>query len=314
MKAKTVGFGKKAVRREPFFRNMRRRYQLWLMLLPAIAVVLVFNYGPMYGIQLAFREFDFSKGLTGGTFVGLKYFEKFFHSFQFADILKNTFLISATSLVLGFPVPVILALLLNQVRKKRAKKILQTTFYAPHFISTVVMVGLLNVLLAPNTGIVSALLGVFGVDVNLLGDESAFVPVYVLSDIWQHAGWNSIIYLAALSSVDGQLYDACKVDGASKWQIIRHVDLPCLAPTMVILLILNMGNILNVGFEKIFLMQNNANLSVSEVISTYVYKIGIRSNQYSYSAAIGLFNTLVNFVMLLTVNKISKKMSDTSLF
>lgn len=314
MKAKTGGFGKKAVRREPFFRNMRRRYQLWLMLIPAIAVVLVFNYGPMYGIQLAFREFDFSKGLTGGTFVGLKYFEKFFHSFQFADILKNTFLISATSLVLGFPVPVILALLLNQVRKKRAKKILQTTFYAPHFISTVVMVGLLNVLLAPNTGIVSALLGVFGVDVNLLGDESAFVPVYVLSDIWQHAGWNSIIYLAALSSVDGQLYDACKVDGASKWQIIRHVDLPCLAPTMVILLILNMGNILNVGFEKIFLMQNNANLSVSEVISTYVYKIGIRSNQYSYSAAIGLFNTLVNFVMLLTVNKISKKMSDTSLF
>lgn len=314
MKAKTGGFGKKAVRREPFFRNMRRRYQLWLMLIPAIAVVLVFNYGPMYGIQLAFREFDFSKGLTGGTFVGLKYFEKFFHSFQFADILKNTFWISATSLLLGFPVPVILALLLNQVRKKRAKKILQTTFYAPHFISTVVMVGLLNVLLAPNTGIVSALLGVFGVDVNLLGDESAFVPVYVLSDIWQHAGWNSIIYLAALSSVDGQLYDACKVDGASKWQIIRHVDLPCLAPTMVILLILNMGNILNVGFEKIFLMQNNANLSVSEVISTYVYKIGIRSNQYSYSAAIGLFNTLVNFVMLLTVNKISKKMSDTSLF
>lgn len=314
MRAKRNAYEKRAAKREPFFKNMRRRYQLWLMLLPAVAVVLIFNYGPMYGIQLAFREFDFSKGLTGGAFVGLKYFVKFFESFQFADIMRNTFLISISSLVLGFPVPVLLALLLNQVRKKRTKKLLQTTFYAPHFISTVVMVGLLNVLLAPNTGIVSALLGVFGVHTNLLGDEAAFVPVYVLSDIWQHAGWNSIIYLAALSSVDSQLYDACRVDGASKWQIIRHVDLPCLVPTMIILLILNMGNILNVGFEKIFLMQNNANLSVAEVISTYVYKIGIRSNQYSYSAAIGLFNTLVNFVMLVTVNKISKRVSDTSLF
>lgn len=314
MKAKARKQQRRLAKQEPFFRNMRKRYQLWLMLLPAIVIILIFNYGPMYGIQLAFREFDFTKGLTGGEFVGLKYFIKFFNSFQFESILKNTFLISISSLILGFPMPVILALLLNQVRKKRLKNVLQTTFYAPHFISTVVMVGLLNVLLAPNTGIVSSFLGIFGLDVNLLGDEAAFVPVYVLSDIWQHAGWNSIIYLAALSSVDSQLYDACKVDGASKWQIIRHVDLPCLVPTMIILLILNMGNILNVGFEKVFLMQNNANLSVAEVISTYVYKIGIRSNQYSYSAAIGLFNTLVNFVMLITVNKISKKVSDTSLF
>ena len=293
---------------------VRKRYQLWLMLLPAILSIAVFNYGPMYGIQLAFREFDFTKGLTGGEFVGLKYFLKFFRSFQFTDMIRNTFTISFATLILGFPVPVILALMMNQIRRTKVKKTLQTVFYAPHFISMVVMVGLLNVLLAPNTGIVSSMLGLFGININLLGDRNAFVPVYVLSDIWQHAGWNSIIYLAALSSVDTQLYDAARVDGAGRWQTICHVDIPCLTPTMIIMLILSMGNILSVGFEKIFLMQNSTNLTVAEVISTYVYKIGIRSNQYSYSAAIGLFNTVVNFVMLITVNRISKKVSDTGLF
>lgn len=303
-----------AGKREPLLKNMRKRYQLWLMLLPAMLSVAVFNYGPMYGIQLAFREFDFTKGLTGGEFVGLKYFLKFFRSFQFADIMRNTFAISFTVLILGFPVPILLALMMNQIRKKGRKKALQTVFYAPHFISMVVMVGLLNVLLAPNTGIVSAMLGIFGVDINLLGDKKAFVPVYVLSDIWQHAGWNSIIYLAALSSVDTQLYDAARVDGADQLHRIWHVDIPCLMPTMIIMLILSMGNILSVGFEKIYLMQNSTNISVAEVISTYVYKIGIRSNQYSYSAAIGLFNTVVNFIMLVTVNRISRKISDTGLF
>ncbi|MEY8278612.1 ABC transporter permease [Blautia marasmi] len=314
MKAFSKSKKNEMAKQEPFFKNMKRRYQLWLMLIPAILSIVIFNYGPMYGIQLAFREFDFTKGLTGGEFVGLTYFIKFFKSFQFTDILRNTFVISFTTLILGFPIPIILALLMNQIKKKRTKKILQTTFYAPHFISMVVMVGLLNVLLAPNTGIISSLFGMLGADINLLGDKMAFVPVYVLSDIWQHAGWNSIIFLAALSSVDSQLYDACKVDGANKWQVIRHVDIPCLVPTMIIMLILNMGNILNVGFEKVFLMQNSSNISVAEVISTYVYKIGIRSNQYSYSAAIGLFNTLINFIMLVVVNRISKKVSDTSLF
>lgn len=305
---------KGAMRSEPFLKNARKRYQLWLMLIPAILSIAIFNYGPMYGIQLAFREFDFTKGLTGGEFVGLAYFIKFFKSFQFSNILRNTFLISFTSLILGFPIPILLALLMNQVKRKGIKQVMQTVFYAPHFISTVVMVGLLNVLLAPNTGIVASFLTLFGININLLGDTAAFVPVYVLSDIWQHAGWNSIIFLAALSSVDAQLYDACRVDGANKWQMVRNVDIPCLIPTMIIMLILNMGNILNVGFEKVFLMQNSANISAAEVISTYVYKIGIRSNQYSYSAAIGLFNTLVNFTMLIIVNRISRRVSDTSLF
>lgn len=300
--------------KEPLLLNMRKRYQLWLMVIPAIVLIFIFHYVPMYGIQLAFKEFDFAKGLTGGEFVGLKYFEKFFNSFQFSSLMRNTFVVCIATLLVGFPVPIILALLLNQVKRSGAKKVMQTTLYAPHFISTVVLVGMLNVLLSSTSGVIGLAFKSLGFTGNLLGDTGAFVPVYVLSDVWQHAGWNSIIYLAALSSVDSQLYDACKVDGAGKWKVILHVDIPSLVPTMIVLLILSMGNILNVGFEKVFLMQKASNAAVSEVISTFVYKIGIKSTQYSYSAAIGLFNTLINFVMLMLVNTISKKLTDTGLF
>ncbi|MBB6634565.1 ABC transporter permease [Cohnella thailandensis] len=295
--------------------ELRRDYQLWLMVLPAIAVVFLFNYVPMYGIQLAFRDFDFSKGLTGGEWRGLHYFSQFIHSYQFGDLMKNTFFISLATIVLGFPAPILLALILNQVKWVRAKKFLQTIVYMPHFISIVVMVGLLNVLLSPNTGIVGHLISSIGhTDLNLLASTRSFVPVFVLSDIWQHVGWNSIIYLAALSTVDPSLYDAAKMDGANKWKTMLHVDIPALVPTIIILFILSMGNVLSTGFEKVFLMQNSLNLPVSEVISTYVYKIGIVSNQFSYSAAIGLFNTFINFVFLYTMNWIAKRNSDISLW
>lgn len=195
------------------------------------------------------------------------------------------------------------------------KNLMQTTVYLPHFISIIVLVGMLNVLLSPETGIVGYLMKSIGLgDINLLASTSTFIPVYVISDIWQHCGWNSIIYLAALSTVDPQLYDSSKIDGASRWQTIRYIDFPALIPTIVILFILSMGNILSTGFEKIFLMQNSLNLPVSEVIATYVYKIGIVSNQFSYASAIGLFNTLINFVFLFAMNAISKKASNTSLF
>ncbi|MBB6672396.1 ABC transporter permease [Cohnella nanjingensis] len=295
--------------------NLRRDYQLWLMILPALIVIILFNYVPMYGIQLAFRDYDFAKGLVGGEWRGLHYFSQFIHSFQFADLMKNTFFISLATIVLGFPAPILLALLLNQVRWVRTKKLLQTIVYMPHFISIVVMVGLLNVLLSPNTGIVGHLVAAMGYpDFNLLASTHAFIPVYVLSDIWQHGGWNSIIYLAALSTVDPSLYDAAKMDGANKWQTIRNVDIPVLVPTIIILFILSMGSVLGTGFEKVFLMQNSLNLPVSEVISTYVYKIGIVSNQFSYSAAIGLFNTLINFVFLYVMNGIAKRNSEISLW
>ncbi|WP_226530068.1 ABC transporter permease [Metabacillus niabensis] len=285
------------------------------MILPAIIIVLVFNYIPMYGIQLAFREFDFTKGLTGGDWVGLKYFIQFIESHMFTDLLRNTVVLSLTTIIVGFPAPIILALLINQIKWKRGKKVLQTTVYLPHFISIVVLVGLLNVLLSPNTGIVGHIMNAFGFhDVNLLASTNTFVPVYVLSDVWQHVGWNSIIYLAALSSVNPQLYDSAKMDGANRWQIIRNVEIPAIIPTIIILLILNMGSIISTGFEKIFLMQNPLNLPVSEVIETYVYKIGIISNQFSYAAAIGLFNTLINFALLLTMNYIAKRFSNISLW
>lgn len=297
------------------FSTFKRDIQLWIMIFPAIAAIFVFNYIPMYGIQLAFRDFDFSKGLTGGEWRGLFYFKQFIESFLFTDLMTNTFLISFTTIIVGFPAPIILALVLNQIQRKKMKQLMQTTVYLPHFISIIVLVGMLNVLLSPETGIVGYLMKSIGFgDINLLASTSTFIPVNIVSDIWQHCGWNSIIYLAALSTVDPQLYDSAKMDGASRWQTIRYIDFPALIPTIVILFILSMGNILHTGFEKIFLMQNSLNLPVSEVIATYVYKIGIVSNQFSYASAIGLFNTLINFIFLFAMNAISKKASNTSLF
>ncbi len=286
-----------------------------VMLLPAVAIIFIFHYIPMYGIQLAFRDFDFTKGIYGGDWVGLKYFRQFFNSYLFWSLITNTFRISATSILVGFPAPIILALVINQIKRERLKKGFQTTVYMPHFISTPVMVGLLVVLLSPNTGMVGRILQLFGLgSKNLLGESQYFVPVYVLSDIWQHAGWGAIIYLAALSSVDVELYDACKVDGGSRWDIIRHIELPTLLPTALVLLVLNMGGILSVGFDKVFLMQNPLNITVSEVISTYTYKIGLISARFSYAAAIGLFNTVVNFTILAITNGIVRKTTGMSLW
>ncbi|WP_240674815.1 ABC transporter permease [Cellulomonas endophytica] len=295
--------------------HLRSRWQLWLMLAPAIALTVVFAYVPMYGLQLAFREFDFAQGLTGGDWVGLAYFRQFFASPLFWDLLRNTVAISLTTLVVGFVAPIALALVVNQVVGRRRKRFLQTATYLPHFISIVVVVGMLQVFLNPATGVLPRSLGLLGVEGgNLLGSTSAFVPVYVISEVWQHCGWNSIIYLAALASVDPQLYEAARVDGASRAQTVRHIDLPALVPTMIVLLILNMGGVLNAGFEKVFLLQNPLNLPVSEVISTYAYKIGILSSQFSYATAIGLFNTLINFVFLVVTNQVAKRVSNTSLW
>ncbi len=302
-------------RRRTLGGHLRTKWQLWLMLAPAVVVTAVFAYVPMYGIQLAFREFDFAAGLTGGKWVGFKYFQQFFDSPLFWDLVRNTVAISLTTLLVGFIAPVMLALTVNQIVGPRRKRFTQTATYLPHFISIVVVVGMLQVFLSPTSGVIPNFLGLFGVEgTNYLGNPGSFVPVYVISEVWQHCGWNSIIYLAALSSIDTQLYEAARVDGASRPQIIRHVDLPALVPTMVVLFILNMGGVLNAGFEKIFLMQNPLNLPASEVISTYVYKIGILQSQFSYSTAIGLFNTVINFAFLVLTNQLAKKFANTSLW
>ncbi|PRB43451.1 sugar ABC transporter permease [Arthrobacter sp. MYb23] len=297
-------------RRKRLQRHFTRYWQLWIMVLPAIAFIVVFSYIPMYGIQLAFREFDVTKGLTGGQWVGFKYFEQFFNNPQFGQIILNTVTISLWTLVMGFITPVIMAILINQIGNKRIKGFTQTITYMPHFISTVVMVAILQIFLTPGSGIMGRLFG----NTSLLGDPAAFAHLYWISEIWQHTGWNCIIYLAALSSVDVALYEAAKIDGAGRLQLIRHVDMPALLPTAGILLILNMGSVLGVGFEKVYLLQNTLNITASEVISTYTYRVGILGNQFSYSTAIGLFNALVNFGFLILANYIAKKSSNTSIF
>ena len=296
--------------------DWKRDWQLWIMILPALAYVLVFCYGPMYGLQLAFRDFDFSKGMTGGEWAGLKYFKQYFDSPMFWPTLRNTFTIAFFTLVWGFPVPIILALVINSLGGKRWKRMVQTAVYMPYFISTVVMVAILQIVLSPSTGILDHALkatGLFSAKANFRGDPSAFIPVYVVSAIWQSAGWNSIIFIAALAAVDRQLYDAARVDGADRWQQMLYVELPAIKPTIMIVLIMNLGGILNVGFEKTFLMQNSLNKSVSEVISTYVFNIGVKSSQFSFGSAVGLFNTLVNFAFLVAADRVSKRTADIGL-
>lgn len=290
--------------------HFQRYWQLWILCLPALCFVALFAYVPMWGLQLAFREFDPTKGLTGGTFVGLQYFSDFIHNPLFGEIMINTVRISLWTLVMGFIFPIILALLINQLHSKKVKGFVQTITYMPHFISVVVIVSMLNIFLSPGTG----LIGRFTGEESLMGSTTAITAVYWISEVWQHVGWNSIIYLAALSSVDTSLYEAAKIDGAGRLQLIRYVDFPTILPTCSILLIMNMGSVLNVGFDKIYLMQNALNMPATEVISTYTYKIGILNGQYSYSTAIGLFNTIINFLFLITANAISKRVSNSSIF
>lgn len=306
-------------RTKSILKGIVKNWELYVFLLPAVVILFCFTYIPMYGVQMAFQDFKPRLGIEGSEWVGLENFVRFFKGNEVKSIFQNTILLSLYSLVVGFPFPIILALVINQIQAKRFKQTLQVVTYLPHFISTVVMVGLMLILLSPSTGIIGNLYKLFGVtDVtkipNLMADPALFRSVYVWSDVWQHTGWDSIIYIAALAAVDPSLYEAAIVDGASKWQKIVYIDIPSLIPTCIILLIMRCGNIMNVGFEKVYLMQNTLNTPVSEIISTYVYKIGITKTQYSLSAAVGLFNNVINFVLLITVNQISKKIGETSLW
>ena len=250
----------------------------------------------------------------GSSWAGLKYFRQYFNSYQFWITIKNTLVISLYSIVVTFPLPIALALMCNQMARKGFKKFFQVSTYLPHFISTVVMCGMIILFLSPSQGIIAKLLSFVGITLpNLMGQPSAFSSIYVWTEAWQHVGWDSILYIAALSAVDPSLYEAATMDGASKWQKLVNIDIPMLLPTATIMFILRTGSIMSVGFEKVYLLQNTLNSSASEIISTYVYKMGLVSSQYSLSAAIGLFNNIINLVLLLSVNYISKKMSDTSL-
>lgn len=298
-------------------KKIKQNLSLYLLLLPALVLLICFSYKPMYGVLIAFKDYHPIDGIMGSSWATpwYEYFLKYFKSYQFATTIKNTLVINIYSLIVSFPFPIILAIVINQMRLKRFKQVFQTVIYMPHFISTVVMVSLIMIILSPDSGVIGGLGKLLGIHIpNLMGSAGAFSHIYVWSDVWQHTGWDSIIYIAALSAIDPSLYEAATMDGASKWQKIFYIDLPMLIPTATILLILRVGGIMGLGFEKVYLMQNSLNMASSEVISTYVYKIGLLSAQYSYSAAINLFSTIINFILLITVNKVSKKFGNSSLW
>lgn len=269
----------------------------------------------MYGIQLAFKDYNALLGITKSPWVGFDHFIRFFRSYQFEKLLKNTISLSLWQLILGFPIPVILALSLNYARNAKFKRFVQTITYAPHFISIVVLVGMLNIFFAIKGGIVNQIITAFGGEAILfMGKEKYFQPLFVGSGIWQNMGWNAIIYLATLSGVSPELHEAAVMDGASKIKRVLHIDLPSILPTIIIMLILNFGQLMGIGFEKAYLMQNSLNMGKSEIIATYVYKIGLIDAQYGFATAVGLFNSIINFILLIVVNKISSKVSETSLW
>ena len=304
---KTVGGRKK-------FKKFLCNYELYILLLPALVYFLVFHYYPMYGVQIAFKDFIASKGIWGSPWIGFDHFERLFNSYFFANIIKNTFWISIYTLVVGFPVPIIMALMLNEVKNSSFKRIVQTVTYAPHFISMTVMVGIIIVFLSPGSGIVNLIIKALGGDpMPFMAKADWFPTVFVLSGIWQNTGWNAIIYLAALAGIDPELHSAAQIDGANRIQRIWYINLPGIVPIITILLILNAGSIMNLGFEKIFLMQNQLNLETSEVIVTYVYKSGLINAQYGFSAAVGLFNSVVNCTLLVLFNSIAR-ISENSLW
>lgn len=297
-----------------FMRILKRNWVCYLFILPMLIYVIIFNYIPMYGIQLAFKDYRVADGIWGSAWVGLKHFKTFFESYQFKDLLWNTLSLSLYSLIAGFPMPIIFALLLNYITNVKLKKVVQMVTYAPHFISTVVYCGMILIFLSSD-GVINQLLKLIGIDsVAFLTNPSNFRYIYVWSGVLQNIGWGSIMYISVLTSVDPTLHEAATVDGATRFQRLLHIDLPAIVPTMVIMLIMRAGEIMDLGFEKAFLLQNNINLDYSEIIATYVYRIGIQGGQFSYSSAIGLFNNVINMVLLVVVNKIAKKVSDVSLW
>ena len=298
-------------------KTFKKNWDLYVMLLLPMLYIIIFKYVPIYGVQMAFRDFNIFKGMQGSPWVGLKYFRQFFSSSEFAKLIGNTLTISIYGLLAGLVFPIILALVLNYLNHLRFKKAVQTITYAPYFISTTVMVSIILNILAINSGPVNSFLQSIGLEqIDFLADPNKFAHVYVWSGVWQYTGYNAIIYIATLSGVDPTLHEAAVMDGANKFQRVWHIDLPSIKSTIIILLIMSLGGVLSTGFEKIYLMQNNLNMRASEVIDTYVYKIGLASPiaNYSYPTAIGLFQSLIGMVLIMGTNVIAKKVGGESLW
>ena len=295
--------------RETFWKNLHRDRQLVFMLIPVVIFFAVFSYYPLYGILIAFKDYSISKGILGSPWAGLRYFRQFFLSPYFGRLLRNTVLISVYSLLWGFPVPILFALLLNEFKDGKFKRLIQTVSYLPHFISLVVICGILIDIFSPQGGVVNALLySLTGKRINFFGEPEWFRAMYVGSGVWQEFGWNSIIYLAAITGINPDLYEAARIDGAGRLRQIWHVTLPGIKPTILTLLILNLGNIMSVGYEKIILLYSPTTYETADVISTYVYRTGLLSQQYSYAGAVGLFNSVINIAILVLCNFVGKKL------
>lgn len=303
---------KKKINYAVYFKN---NWQLYVLILPAIIYFIVFNYMPLYGIQIAFKDFKAVFGISGSKWVGFKHFENFFHAYYFKRLLANTLLLNVYNLLWSFPVPIILAILLNQIKGPKIKRFIQTSIYVPYFISTVVLAGMLYIFLSPTSGIFNILRQALGMNaVDFMSDAKAFRTIYIVSGIWQSAGWGTILYIASLSGVDPSLYEAAEIDGASIWQKIRYIDMPSIVPVIVMVFILDCGKLLSSNTDKALVMQTAGNIPTSDIIGVYVYNVGLGSGQFSYTTAIGLFINIINFIIIITANQISKKISDVGLF
>ena len=303
------------MKRKKLLQYLAENWDLYLMLAPAMVFILIFAYWPMYGVLMAFQNFNPFQGVWGSPWVGLDHFRRFFGTPTAIRIITNTVVLSLQTLAFTFPAPILLALMLHYCISKRMGRVIQTATYIPHFIATVVLVGMMHIFFSPSIGLVNHAIDFFGGQRQVfMADSRWFRPLFVGSRVWQGTGFGAIIFIAALSGVDPTLYEAATIDGASKWNRIRHIDIPTIMPTIVIMLILSLGSIMSVGFEQVFLMQNPRNTLVSEIIATYVYRMGLLEGRFSFAAAVGLFNSVVNFVLLVTVNWVARRISSTSLW
>lgn len=302
-------------KRESFGSILRNNWQLYILILPAVIYFIVFNYLPLYGIQIAFKDYKAVSGIAGSAWVGLKHFKTFFNAYYFKRLLSNTLLLNVYSLLWSFPIPLILAIFLNQIKNPKRKRFIQTSIYVPYFISTVVLAGMLYIFLSPTSGIFNIAREALGMKaVDFMSEAGAFRSIYIISGIWQGAGWGTILYIASLAGVDQELYEAAEIDGANIWQKIRYIDLPSLIPVAMMVFILDCGKLLSSNTDKALVMQTAGNIPTSDIIGVYVYNVGLGSGQFSYTAAIGLFVNIINFVMIIAVNRISKKVTDVGLF
>lgn len=317
LKSEKIGHMNKITFKEKFHifcKDVVKHKELLFIAIPVILYYVIFCYGPMYGALIAFKDFSPSKGVWNSPFVGLKHFHNLFSNPYFPEILRNTLVISLSTLIFGFPAPIILALLLNEMESVKLKKVIQNFTYLPHFISLVVVCGMIKTFTA-ETGLVTYIMTLFGAEAkSLLIYPKYFVPIYVISGIWQEVGWGSIIYIAALTNIDVSLVEAAEVDGAGRWKQFLHITIPCITPTIVIMLLLKVGSIINVGYEKIILLYNDSTMEVADVINTYSYRMGLLNRSWSFSSAVGLFNSVISFILVIATNSISRKLTETSLW